>query len=80
MMSKYIKMMERCRSEIISQRRTIESLSPKADAYETIRKMIGIMAPQGGGYDSEDLVYVLDKEIETEKIAASAVAEKVPTP
>lgn len=80
MMSKYLDMMQRCRSELMSQRNVINTLSPKADAYETIRKIVNIMAPQGGNCASEDLVYTLDRKIEAEQTAkADALTQKVET-
>jgi len=79
-MNNYLKMMQRCKSEILGMRNRIGNLEPKAHAYDTISKMVGIMAPQGGGYASEDIVYTLDREIEAEtKREAEEQQRKTPT-
>lgn len=75
-MSEYIEMMKRCRGEILGMRNEIGRLQPQAEAYKTIRQMVGIMAPKEGGYASQDLVYVLDREIEKQEAAELARANQ----
>lgn len=60
--SEGIEMMSRCREEIRSLRKTIDHLKPKADAYDNIVIVLGLLPRQSVGM-GEDLVWVLDKRI-----------------
>jgi len=55
-----VEMMRRAAGEIRHQRGIIETLSPKAEAYDTIRKILNLI-PGQGGYTTEDLAYTLDR-------------------
>lgn len=57
-----IEMMNRCKHEIIGLRGVIDRLKPKADAYDNLAIVLGLLPRQGMGA-SEDLVWVLDKRI-----------------
>ncbi len=57
-----IEMMHRCIEEIETQRRVVERLSPKAEAYEVIRDIVRMQPRTSQGY-SEDLVWLLKKKI-----------------
>ncbi len=57
-----IEMMHRCIDEIETQRRLVERLSPKAEAYEVIRDIVQMGPKQTQGY-SEDLIWRLKKKI-----------------
>lgn len=58
-----IEMMNRCIDEIQTQRRIVEHLSPKAEAYEVIRDIVRMQPRATQGY-GEDLVWRLKKKIE----------------
>ena len=70
-----IEMMRRCSEEIKMLRRQNADLAPKADAYESIRTVLGLVPlsrdPQGYG---EDLAHRLDREI-TDMESADAETE-----
>lgn len=57
-----IEMMNRCKQEIISLRGVIDRLKPKADAYDNLVVVLGLLPrpSQGAG---EDLVWIIDKRI-----------------
>lgn len=57
-----IEMMERCIDEIQTQRRIVDHLSPKAEAYEVIRDIVRMTPKASQGY-GEDLVWRLKKKI-----------------
>ncbi len=57
-----IQMMERCADEIKTLREQIRVLSPKADAYDTIHEIVGLLPKHSQGY-GEDLVWLLKKKI-----------------
>jgi hypothetical protein len=57
-----IEMMERCMHELQELRGQINALGPKAEAYEVIRSIIGMLPKQSQGY-SEDIVWRLKKKI-----------------
>lgn len=57
-----IDMMHRCIEEIETQRRLVERLSPKAEAYEVIRDIVRMHPHMTQGY-GEDLVWRLKKKI-----------------
>ena len=58
-----IEMMQRCIDEIETQRRIVNHLSPKAEAYEVIRDIVRISPKATQGY-GEDLVWRLKRKIE----------------
>lgn len=57
-----IEMMQRCRHELISLRRQIEQLAPKAEAYDNIATVLRLLPRPSVGM-SEDLVWTLEKRI-----------------
>jgi hypothetical protein len=61
-----IDMMERCMGEITSLRREVDELRPKADAYDSIKQILGMMPSRSIGM-GEDLVWRLKKRIEQTK-------------
>lgn len=57
-----IEMMNRCKQEIIGMRATIDRLRPKADAYDNLVVVLGLLPRQSIGM-GEDLVWIIDKRI-----------------
>lgn len=57
-----IEMMSRCKQEILSLRATIDRLKPKADAYDNLVVVLGLLPKPSVGM-GEDLVWTLDKRI-----------------
>lgn len=57
-----IQMMQRCSSEIKSLRAQIARLHPMAEAYETLKSVIGLLPQKSIGM-GEDLAWRLDQEI-----------------
>jgi hypothetical protein len=57
-----IEMMNRCKHEIMDLRRQIDRLTPKADAYDKLAIVLGLLPHQSVGM-GEDLVWVLDKRM-----------------
>lgn len=64
-----MQMMMRCRDEIRQQRCIIEALTPKAQAWDQLCKVLDLLPQPSQGY-GEDLVWRLDKAIEEIKAAA----------
>lgn len=58
-----IEMMQRCISEIETQRMIVSRLTPNAEAYEVIRDIVRMSPKQSQDY-GEDLVWRLRKKIE----------------
>lgn len=57
-----IQMMNRCKDEILSLRTRIDRLQPKADAYDNLVTVLGLLPQKSIGM-GEDLVWTLDKRI-----------------
>lgn len=57
-----IEMMNRCKGEIIGMRATIDRLKPKADAYDNLVVVLGLL-PRQSDEMGEDLVWIIDKRI-----------------
>lgn len=57
-----IEMMNRCKHEIQNLRARISALEPKADAYDKLAIVLGLLPRQSVGM-GEDLVWILDKRI-----------------
>lgn len=57
-----IQMMNRCKDEILSLRARIDRLQPKADAYDNLVTVLGLLPQKSIGM-GEDLVWTLDKRI-----------------
>jgi hypothetical protein len=57
-----IEMMNRCKQEIIGMRATIDHLKPKADAYDNLVIVLGLLPRQSVGM-GEDLVWIIDRRI-----------------
>lgn len=55
-------MMNRCKQEIITLRAQIERLAPKADAYDKLAIVLGLLPHPSVGM-GEDLVWTLDKRM-----------------
>lgn len=68
-----IDMMNRCKQEIISLRATIDRLKPKADAYDNLVVVLGLLPRPSIGM-GEDLVWVLDKRMRELKPSESEAA------
>ena len=69
-----IDMMLRCKSEIMSLRAQVERLSPKADAYDKLAIVLGLL-PRASIGMGEDVVWTLDKrirELESKPVAPDA--------
>jgi hypothetical protein len=71
-----IEMMNRCKHEIMNLRATIDRLKPKAEAYDNLAILLGLLPRQGIAM-GEDLVWVIDKRLRElqPKPANDAVAE-----
>jgi len=69
-----IEMMNRCKHEIQSLRAIIKALEPKADAYDKLAIVLGLLPRQSVGM-GEDLVWVLDKRIRELEPKPAPVAE-----
>lgn len=57
-----IDMMNRCKHEIMGLRAQIAHLQPKADAYDNLVIVLGLLPRQSVGM-GEDMVWMLDKRI-----------------
>jgi hypothetical protein len=57
-----IEMMNRCKQEIIGLRQTIDRLKPKAEAYDNLAILLGLL-PLPGISMGEDMVWILDKRL-----------------
>ena len=58
-----IEMMQRCSEEIRQLRRRIETLEPKAAAYDDLSTVLRLLPKPSQGY-GEDLVWILQKRME----------------
>lgn len=70
-------MMNRCKHEIMDLRRQIDRLMPKADAYDKLAIVLGLL-PRPGVSMGEDLVFVLDKRMRELQPKPAAEAEDYP--
>lgn len=57
-----IQMMRFCKEEILDLRKQVEFLTPRAEAYEQLKAVIG-MFPKPSTSMKEDVVWRLDKRI-----------------
>lgn len=57
-----IEMMNRCKHEIIGLRATIDRLKPKAEAYDNLAILLGLLPKASIGM-GEDVVWVIEKRI-----------------
>lgn len=57
-----IEMMNRCKHEIIELRAIIDRLKPKADAYDNLVVVLGLLPRPSVGM-GEDLVWIIEKRI-----------------
>lgn len=74
--SEAIKMMERCKQEILSLRAVIARLEPKADAYDNIVSVLRLLPKPTVGM-GEDMVWLLTNRIrELEKAENATAADK----
>ncbi|WP_445493171.1 hypothetical protein [Rhodopseudomonas sp. RCAM05734] len=66
-----VDMMRRCKEEIVSLRATIDLLNPKADAYDKLAIVLGLL-PRASMGMGENIVWTIDKRIRelTPKTAA----------
>lgn len=67
-----VEMMSRCRQEILSLRAQIDRLAPKADAYDKLAIVLGLLPRPSIGM-GEDLVWVLDKRMQELRPKPTAV-------
>lgn len=58
-----IEMMNRCKHEIMGLRATIDRLKPKAEAYDNLVVVLGLLPRQSEGAQP-DLVWIIDKRIQ----------------
>jgi hypothetical protein len=63
-----IDMMKRSREEIIALRSQVESLAPKAHAYDQLSLVLSLLPRQPQGY-GEDVAHRLARQIEEEEAA-----------
>jgi hypothetical protein len=71
-----IEMMLRCKQEIVSLRATIDHLTPKADAYDKLAIVLGLL-PRASVGMGENIVWILDKrmrELEPKPVETEAPA------
>lgn len=66
-----IEMARRASDEIKSLRKRIDELAPKAEAYETLRTVLGLLPRPPQGW-SEDVAYMLDKRVREAAAAMEA--------
>lgn len=52
-----------CREEIVALRRQVDELMPRAEAFESIRQVLGMIPRASGGF-SPDILWLLNKRIE----------------
>lgn len=71
-----LQMMKRCKSEIESLRRANNELAPRAHAYETISKMMDVISPDKPQGHTEDIAWMLQKEIDAMEKAKATTQEK----
>lgn len=71
-----LEMMNRCKSEIVRQQGVIAHLEPKAEAYDNIATILGLL-PRPGGLMGHDLVWQLNKRIQ--ELTAALVAPSTPS-
>ncbi len=64
-----IQMMQRASAEIKSLRRRIDVLAPKAEAYDNMAALIGLLPRPSQGM-SEDIAWMFDRRVEELKKAA----------
>lgn len=57
-----IQMMNKCKNEILSLRAAIDRLKPKADAYDNLVVVLGLLPRPSIGM-GEDVVWTLDQRI-----------------
>ncbi len=57
-----IEMMNRCKQEIIGLRAVIDRIKPKAEAYDNLVVVLGLL-PRPSVGAGEDLVWIIDKRI-----------------
>lgn len=69
-----IEMMQRCAEEISGLRAQVAALRPKAEAFDAIQQVLGLLPRRSEGM-GEDLVWRLKKAIEEEKRALAPVNE-----
>lgn len=75
--SELLQVMKRCSQEIKDLRAHINYLKPKAEAYDCLSKVLGLLPGQGRG-EGEDLAWRLDNRIgELLKEQEAAKVEKV---
>lgn len=63
-----LEMMKRCREEILQQRRIIDQLAPKAQAWDQMCKVLNLLPQPSHGY-GEDFAWRLEKRIAELKVA-----------
>lgn len=66
-------MLRRCKSEIQMLRRQITETAPKAEAYDMLQTVLGLL-PQKTQGGCEDILWIIDKEVQ--KIEQEIAQEK----
>lgn len=70
-----IEMMNRCKQEIIGLRQVIDRLKPKAEAYDNLAILLGLL-PRPGMTMGEDMVWIIDKRIRELQPKPAAVEDE----
>jgi hypothetical protein len=70
-----IEMMNRCKQEIIGLRQVIDRLKPKAEAYDNLAILLGLL-PRPGISMGEDMVWIIDKRIRELQAKPAAVEDE----
>lgn len=70
-----IEMMQRCKHEIIILRQQMETMRPKAEAYDNLAIVLNLLPRPSVGM-GEDLVWTLDKRIRELTPAPAAPVDK----
>jgi len=55
-------MLSRCRHEIQYLKKEVARLAPKADAYDTLTTVLGLLPQKSQGF-GEDIIWLIDSEI-----------------
>ena len=72
-----IEMMTRCAEDIRALRRQIDCLKPKAEAYDAITIILGLIPRGGNVCVGEDVLWLLDRRIADLKATETKKKSKV---
>jgi virulence-associated protein VapD len=77
MEQEFIEMARRCLMEIKQLRQEVETLRPRARAYDDMSKMLAVLVPQQPQGYGEDVAWILERRIrEVENDIAASKNEK----